>query len=78
MSGWDWQAFDAELRARAQELAVELLGNPSLRAGQEWRWGRMYRAEPGAQRAQADALEAGSPTDKTRQRNEALDLRKAG
>ncbi len=40
MSGRDWQAFDAELRARAQELAVELLGNPSLRAGQEWRWGR--------------------------------------
>ncbi len=72
MSGRDWQAFDAELRARAQELAVELLGKPSLRAGQEWRWGRMCRAEPGA-------LEAGSPTNKTRQRNEArLDLRKAG
>ena len=39
MSGRDWQAFDAELRARAQELAVELLGKPSVRAGQEWRWG---------------------------------------
>ena len=39
MSGRDWQAFDAELLARAQELAVELLGKPSVRAGQEWRWG---------------------------------------
>jgi putative DNA primase/helicase len=39
MSGRDWQAFDAELRARAQELAVELLGKPSERAGLEWRWG---------------------------------------
>jgi putative DNA primase/helicase len=39
MSGRDWQAFDAELRARAQELAVEILGKPSVRAGQEWRWG---------------------------------------
>jgi len=40
MSGRDWQAFDAELRARAPELALELLGKPSFRAGQEWRWGR--------------------------------------
>jgi len=39
MSGRDWQAFDAELRARVPELAVELLGKPSFRAGQEWRWG---------------------------------------
>ena len=41
MSGRDWQAFDAELRARAPEIAVELLGKPAFRAGQEWRWGRM-------------------------------------
>ena len=40
MNGRDWQAFDAELRARVPELAVELLGKPALRAGQEWRWGR--------------------------------------
>lgn len=40
MSGRDWQAFDAELRARVPELAVELLGKPTFRAGQEWRWGR--------------------------------------
>ena len=40
MSGRDWRAFDAELRARVPELAVELLGKPTLRAGQEWRWGR--------------------------------------
>ena len=40
MSGRDWRAFDAELRARAAEIAVELLGKPTLRAGQEWRWGR--------------------------------------
>ena len=40
MSGRDWRAFDAELRARVAELAVELLGKPTLRAGQEWRWGR--------------------------------------
>ena len=40
MSGRDWQAFDAELRARVPELAVELLGKPSFRAGEEWRWGR--------------------------------------
>jgi len=40
MSGRDWQAFDAELRARVPELAVELLGKPTSRAGQEWRWGR--------------------------------------
>ena len=40
MSGRDWQAFDAELRARMPELATELLGKPSFRAGQEWRWGR--------------------------------------
>ena len=40
MSGRDWRAFDADLRARVPELAVELLGKPSFRAGQEWRWGR--------------------------------------
>ena len=40
MSGRDWRAFDAELRARVSELAVELLGKPTFRAGQEWRWGR--------------------------------------
>lgn len=40
MSGRDWRAFDAELRARVPELAMELLGKPSFRAGQEWRWGR--------------------------------------
>jgi putative DNA primase/helicase len=40
MSGRDWQAFDAELRARTPEIAAELLGNPTFRAGQEWRWGR--------------------------------------
>ena len=37
MSGRDWQAFDAELRARIPELAVELLGKPTFRAGREWR-----------------------------------------
>lgn len=40
MSGRDWRAFDAELSARVPELAVELLGKPTFRAGQEWRWGR--------------------------------------
>ncbi|MBC7152736.1 MAG: toprim domain-containing protein [Rhizobium sp.] len=40
MSGRDWRAFDAELRARVPELAIELLGKPTFRAGQEWRWGR--------------------------------------
>lgn len=40
MSGRDWQAFDAELRARVPELAVELLGKPTVRGVQEWRWGR--------------------------------------
>ncbi len=40
MSGRDWRAFDAELRARVPELAVELLGKPTFRVGQEWRWGR--------------------------------------
>ena len=40
MSGRDWRAFDAELSARVPELAVELLGRPTFRAGQEWRWGR--------------------------------------
>ena len=40
MSGRDWQAFDAELRARVPELVGELLGKPTFRAGQEWRWGR--------------------------------------
>ncbi|MBW6496350.1 MAG: hypothetical protein K0B16_17705, partial [Burkholderiaceae bacterium] len=39
MSGRDWQAFDAELRARAPEIAVELLGKPTFRTGQKWRWG---------------------------------------
>jgi putative DNA primase/helicase len=40
VTGRDWQAFDAELRQRAPEIAAELLGKPSLRAGGEWRWGR--------------------------------------
>ena len=40
MSGRDWQAFDAELRGRAPEIAAELLGKPTSRTGQEWRWGR--------------------------------------
>lgn len=40
MSEPDWGAFDAELRARVPELALELLGNPTFRLGQEWRWGR--------------------------------------
>jgi Uncharacterized protein conserved in bacteria len=40
MSGLDWRAFDAELRARVPELAVALLGEPTFRTGQEWRWGR--------------------------------------
>jgi len=40
MSARDWTAFDAELRARVPELAVELLGKPTFRNGQEWRWGR--------------------------------------
>ena len=40
MNGRDWQAFNTELRARVPELAVELLGKPKFRAGQEWRWGR--------------------------------------
>ncbi|RDC69826.1 toprim domain-containing protein [Rhodovulum sp. 12E13] len=40
MSGRDWRAFDAELRTRVPELAVELLGKPTFRTGQEWRWGR--------------------------------------
>ena len=40
MSGRNWQAFDAELRALTPEIAAELLGNPTFRAGQEWRWGR--------------------------------------
>ncbi|MGI3212600.1 toprim domain-containing protein [Roseovarius tibetensis] len=40
MSARDWQAFDAELRARIPELVTEVLGKPSSRAGQEWRWGR--------------------------------------
>ena len=40
MSARDWQAFDAELRARLPELVIELLGQPSYRTGQEWRWGR--------------------------------------
>ncbi|WP_374293128.1 toprim domain-containing protein [Paenirhodobacter enshiensis] len=40
MSGRDWQALDAELRARVPELALEILGKPSFRTGKEWRWGR--------------------------------------
>ena len=40
MSVRDWQAFDAELRARLPELAVDLLGQPSIKTGLEWRWGR--------------------------------------
>jgi hypothetical protein len=36
MSEPDWGAFDAELRARVPELALELLGNPTFRVGQEW------------------------------------------
>lgn len=40
MSGRDWLTFDAELSARVPELVVELLGKPSFRVGQEWRWGR--------------------------------------
>ena len=40
MTGREWRAFDAELRARVPELAVELLGKPTFRMGQEWRWGR--------------------------------------
>jgi putative DNA primase/helicase len=40
MSARDWQAFDAELRRRLPELVVELLGQPSSKTSQEWRWGR--------------------------------------
>ncbi len=40
MTGRDWQAFDAELRVRTPEIVAELLGEPSLHAGPEWRWGR--------------------------------------
>ncbi|MDZ4136879.1 MAG: hypothetical protein U1D06_15005 [Paracoccaceae bacterium] len=40
MNGRDWQAFDTELRARAPEIAAELLGKSPCRAGEEWRWGR--------------------------------------
>jgi putative DNA primase/helicase len=40
VSGRDWLVFDAELRARVPDLAVELLGQPTFRTGQEWRWGR--------------------------------------
>ncbi len=40
MSGRDWRAFDAALRARVPDLAIELLGKPRFRTGQEWRWGR--------------------------------------
>jgi len=39
MSARDWQDFDAELRTRLPELVVELLGEPSSKTGQEWRWG---------------------------------------
>ncbi len=40
MSGRDWKAFDAEMRARVPELVIELMGKPTFRAGGEWRWGR--------------------------------------
>lgn len=40
MSGRDWQAFDAELRAHVTELAIDLFGQPSAKSSQEWRWGR--------------------------------------
>lgn len=36
----DWEAFNAALRGRVPELAAELLGRPTIRAGNEWRWGR--------------------------------------
>jgi putative DNA primase/helicase len=39
MRARDWQDFDAELRTRLPELVVELLGQPSSKTGQEWRWG---------------------------------------
>jgi putative DNA primase/helicase len=39
-SSRNWQAFEAELHVRIQEIVAELLGNPTFRAGQEWRWGR--------------------------------------
>jgi putative DNA primase/helicase len=44
MSGRDWQAFDAELRARAPEIAAELLGKPSSRRRRN---GGGRRARPG-------------------------------
>ena len=40
MSGGDWQVFDREVRGRVRELALELLGKPSFRSADEWRWGR--------------------------------------
>ncbi len=40
VTGRDWQAFDAELRPRAPEIVVELLGQPTARSRDEWRWGR--------------------------------------
>ncbi len=40
MSGFDWHAFDREVRGRIRELALELLGKPGLRSADEWRWGR--------------------------------------
>src|SRR5690606_6816957 len=36
----NWEAFNAALRGRVPELAAELLGRPTIRAGNEWRWGR--------------------------------------
>lgn len=43
MSGRDWRAYNAELRARVPKLAVELLGKPTFREGQEWRCLKTYR-----------------------------------
>ena len=40
MSGGDWPVFDREVRGRVRELALELLGKPSFRSADEWRWGR--------------------------------------
>ena len=40
MSGGDWQVFDEELRRRVRDIALELLGKPQHRSGEEWRWGR--------------------------------------
>lgn len=40
MSGGDWKVFDREVHGRVRELALELLGKPSFRSADEWRWGR--------------------------------------